>query len=105
MSADARHAAQVASVVGSTFSFAWLAAMLELSLAALLGPVDELPRGELFVETGEASTFRHDLLREAQPLARGLPRCGAVLAYPRPATRALPGSRLAGALSRVSTEA
>jgi len=50
MSGLARQAASVASVLGFRFSFEQLGAMLDLSPAVLLGPVEELLRADLLVE-------------------------------------------------------
>jgi DNA-binding CsgD family transcriptional regulator/tetratricopeptide (TPR) repeat protein len=65
MSPDARRAAQVASVVGSEFSFGWLASMLDLPPTALMGVVDKLLQAELLSDAAGQLRFRHDLLREA----------------------------------------
>jgi DNA-binding CsgD family transcriptional regulator/tetratricopeptide (TPR) repeat protein len=65
MSQGARRAAQVASILGGSFSFGWLAAMLDMAPSMLLGPVDELRQAELLTEVEGQLTFRHDLLREA----------------------------------------
>lgn len=65
MSEMAGRLASVAAVLGRTFSFEQLAAILDVSPVALLAPVDELLRAELFLEFDGALGFRHDLLREA----------------------------------------
>jgi DNA-binding CsgD family transcriptional regulator len=61
----ARRVAAVASVLDFKVSFERLAAMLDLSPADLLSPVDELLAADLFVEAGGDLIFRHDLIREA----------------------------------------
>jgi DNA-binding CsgD family transcriptional regulator len=65
MSAAARQVAAVASVLGFRISFEQVAAMLDLSPAELLGPVDELVAADLLVETDGDLVFRHELIREA----------------------------------------
>jgi DNA-binding CsgD family transcriptional regulator len=65
MSEMAGRLASIAAVLGRTFSFEQLAAILDVSPVALLAPVDELLRAELFFEFDGALGFRHDLLREA----------------------------------------
>ena len=54
VSALARHASAVASILGTTASFDHLAAMLDVSPASLLGPVEELVRAEVLVHPGRA---------------------------------------------------
>ena len=65
MSEMAARLAGIATVLGRTFSFEQLAAVLDVTPLALLAPVDELLRTELFAEFDGALGFRHDLLREA----------------------------------------
>jgi DNA-binding CsgD family transcriptional regulator/tetratricopeptide (TPR) repeat protein len=65
MSEMAGRLAGIATVLGRTFSFEQLAVILNVSPVALLAPVDELLRAELFAEFDGALGFRHDLLREA----------------------------------------
>ncbi|NMO49938.1 AAA family ATPase [Actinoplanes sp. TBRC 11911] len=65
MSEMAGRLASIAAVLGRTFSFEQLAAILDVSPVTLLAPVDELLRAELFFEVDGALGFRHDLLREA----------------------------------------
>jgi hypothetical protein len=60
-----RQAASVASVLGFRFSFEQVSAMLGLSPAVLLGPVEELLRADLLVESSGQLMFRHELIREA----------------------------------------
>jgi hypothetical protein len=50
MSFDARHVAQVASILGGTVLFGWLAAMLEMAPSALLSPVGELRHAGLLTD-------------------------------------------------------
>jgi DNA-binding CsgD family transcriptional regulator len=65
MSDLAQQAASVGSVLGFRFSFEQLGAMLDLSPAVLLGPVEELLRADLLVESSGQLVFRHELIREA----------------------------------------
>jgi DNA-binding CsgD family transcriptional regulator/tetratricopeptide (TPR) repeat protein len=65
MSGLARDVAAVGAALGSRFTFAVMADMLGASAAALLGPVDELIRGDILSDDGDALSFRHDILREA----------------------------------------
>jgi DNA-binding CsgD family transcriptional regulator len=66
LSSEARHTAQVASVLGGGFSFGWLAAMLDRPPSTLLGPVDELIGADLLTTRVDGQlAFRHELLREA----------------------------------------
>ena len=65
MSESARQVAVVATSLGQEFSTDGLAAMLEQPASALLGPVDELLRTDIFIENDAKLTFRHDLIREA----------------------------------------
>jgi DNA-binding CsgD family transcriptional regulator len=63
---EGRRAAGVASVLGRRFPFEHLAAMLGMSAAVALGPVDELLRSDLLEESEDGRyAFRHDLVREA----------------------------------------
>jgi hypothetical protein len=65
VSAAAREAATVAASLGRRFAFADLARMLDRPPATLLGPVEELMDGGMFVESGDRLAFRHDVTREA----------------------------------------
>ena len=65
MSESARQVATVATTLGRRFSFDDLAAMLERPPSVLLGPVEEVIRNGLFLESDEMLTFRHDLTLEA----------------------------------------
>jgi DNA-binding CsgD family transcriptional regulator len=65
MSGPARQVAAVASVLGFKISFEQVAAMLGLSPADLLGPVEELVTADLLVESDGDLVFRHELIREA----------------------------------------
>ena len=65
MPARTRHLAEVATVLGRSFSFGELAAMFGVAPATLLEPVDALLRADLFVAAGDRLAFRHDLVREA----------------------------------------
>jgi DNA-binding CsgD family transcriptional regulator len=65
MSGPARRAATVTSVLGSGASCDRVAAMLEVSPASLLGPLEELVRAELVVDTGSGLGFQSPLIREA----------------------------------------
>src|SRR5258707_13175291 len=61
----ARRAAVAASVLGRSFRFDDLAAMLGTAPAALLEPVEELIRAEILADSGENLSFRHDIIRQA----------------------------------------
>src|SRR5712691_6235766 len=63
--APARRAAVAASVLGRSFRFDDLAAMLGTAPAALLEPVEELIRAEILAGSGENLGFRHDIIRQA----------------------------------------
>jgi DNA-binding CsgD family transcriptional regulator len=65
MSDLARRAALVGSVLERRFSFDQVSMMLDEPVPALLGPIDELVRAELFTEEAGQLVFRHDLIREA----------------------------------------
>jgi hypothetical protein len=52
-------------VLGRTFTFDHVATMLGVTPSRLLDPVEELKRAEVFVDSGEALGFRHDIIREA----------------------------------------
>ena len=67
MSFEARHVAQVASIIGGSVLFGWLAAMLDITPSALLSPVDELRHAGLLTDIDGELAFQHDLLREAVP--------------------------------------
>ncbi len=60
----ARRAAVAASVLGRSFRFDDLAAMLGTAPAALLEPVEELIRAEILADSGENLSFRHDIIRQ-----------------------------------------
>ena len=80
LSEPARQAARVASSLGLGFSATNLAAMLGVSPAQLVGPVEELLAANLLVEREETLAFSHELTREAvrgslpQPVRRALDR-------------------------------
>src|SRR6266851_4762026 len=61
----ARRAAVAASVLGRSFRFDDLAAMLDTAPVALLEPVEELIRAEILAGSGENFGFRHDIIRQA----------------------------------------
>jgi DNA-binding CsgD family transcriptional regulator len=63
--AAARRAAVAASVLGRSFRFDDLAAMLGTAPAALLEPVEELIRAEILADSGQDLSFRHDIIRQA----------------------------------------
>ena len=63
--APARRAAVAGSVLGRSFRFDDLAAMLGTAPAALLEPVEELIRAEILADSGENLGFRHDIIRQA----------------------------------------
>jgi len=63
--APARRAAVAGSVLGRSFRFDDLAAMLGTAPAALLEPVEELIRAEILAGSGENLGFRHDIIRQA----------------------------------------
>jgi DNA-binding CsgD family transcriptional regulator len=65
LSRDGRRTASTAAVLGASFEFDHLVAMLDVPAADLLEPVEELIRADLFIEDGERLSFRHDLIREA----------------------------------------
>jgi DNA-binding CsgD family transcriptional regulator/tetratricopeptide (TPR) repeat protein len=65
MSEPARQVATVAAALGRRFSLSGVAAMLDLSPAALLAPVEELIHAGLLVESDNYLAFGHDLTREA----------------------------------------
>jgi DNA-binding CsgD family transcriptional regulator len=65
LSQDARRAAQLASLVGSTFSFDHIAAMLEVPPSALLGPVEELIHAGVLVDDGSSVQFPDEAVRHA----------------------------------------
>ena len=80
LSEPARHAAHVASSLGVDFSATDLAAMIGVSPAQLVGPVEELLAANLLIERDESLTFTHELTREAvrgslpQPVRRAIDR-------------------------------
>jgi hypothetical protein len=61
----ARRAGQVAAFLGRTFSFDHVAAMLDVSPASLLGPLEELVLSDVLVDDGNSFTFPDELLRQA----------------------------------------
>jgi predicted ATPase len=65
VSAPARRAAVVASVLGRTFRFEDLAAMLDLAPSVLLEPIDELTRADILTDDDAILAFRHDIIRQA----------------------------------------
>jgi DNA-binding CsgD family transcriptional regulator len=71
LNGETRDALQMASVLGGRFSVDELAAVMDRTSAALLGPVREAIGAGLIVEDGERLSFRHDLVRES--IDAGLP--------------------------------
>jgi hypothetical protein len=65
MSAASQRAATFASGLGRRFSIHDLAAMTDLSITELIGPVNELLQAEILADDGGQLVFRHDILREA----------------------------------------
>ena len=65
VSALARQMVTVASILGTHVSFDHVAAMLDLSPASLLGPVEELVLDEMLVDSGRRLGFPNDLTRLA----------------------------------------
>ncbi len=65
VSGQARQAAIAASVLGRSFRFDDLAAMLATTPGALLGPVEELTRAEILTDSEDLLGFRHDIIRQA----------------------------------------
>jgi DNA-binding CsgD family transcriptional regulator len=65
VSVVARRAVQIASLLGNTFSFDHVAAMLDVPPASLLAPVEELVHADVLVDDGTAVTFADDSLRQA----------------------------------------
>jgi DNA-binding CsgD family transcriptional regulator len=65
VSAQARDAVQMASVLGRRFSADELAALTGTTPAAILGALREAIAAGLVVEDGDRAAFRHDLVREA----------------------------------------
>ena len=65
MPSTTRHLAEVAAVLGRTFSLGELTAMFDASPATLLEPVDELLRADIFLAADNRLAFRHDIVREA----------------------------------------
>ena len=65
LSDSAATAATVAASLAPTFSFGDLARTLGLQASSLLGPVDELIRANVLVESDERLRFWHDITREA----------------------------------------
>jgi DNA-binding NarL/FixJ family response regulator len=72
LSAAARDAVQMASVLGRRFSADELAALTGAAPGAVLGALREALAAGLLVEDGDRVAFRHDLIREAVETA--LPR-------------------------------
>src|ERR1700722_3916115 len=65
MPESARQVATVAAALGRRFSLSDLAAMLDVSPSALLGPVEELINAGLLAERDGQLSFGHDLIFEA----------------------------------------
>ena len=65
MSSASERAATFASGLGRRFSIHDLAAMTEISVTELIGPVNELVQADIFADDGGQLAFRHDILREA----------------------------------------
>ena len=65
MPEPARQVATVAAALGRRFSLSDLAAMLDVSPSALLGPVEELINAGLLAERDGQLSFGHDLIFEA----------------------------------------
>ena len=65
LSADARDALQMASVLGRRFSADELAGLTGTTPAAILGALREALAAGLVIEDGDRVAFRHDLVREA----------------------------------------
>jgi DNA-binding CsgD family transcriptional regulator len=65
LSAMARQAAAVASILGHTFSFGHVAAMLDILPALLLGPLEELVLANLIEDDGAHLAFRDDLVYQS----------------------------------------
>ncbi len=65
LSAGGRKTANVAASLGRSFSFGELAAMLERSPAAVLGPVEELVDASILTDRDGDLGFRHDITRDA----------------------------------------
>jgi DNA-binding NarL/FixJ family response regulator len=65
VSVVARRAAQVASLLGVTFSFDHVAAMLDIAPMSLLAPVEELVDLNVLVDVGTAMSFVDDRVRRA----------------------------------------
>ena len=65
LSDSAATVATVAASLAPTFSFGDLARTVGLQASSLLGPVDELLRANVLVESNERLRFWHDITREA----------------------------------------
>src|ERR1700733_1259914 len=65
MSAASQRAATFASGLGRRFSIHDLAALTDLSITELIGPVNELLQAEILADDGGQLAFRHDIIREA----------------------------------------
>jgi DNA-binding CsgD family transcriptional regulator len=64
LSPPARRSAEVAAVLGRTFAFDDLAAMVDQSPSAVLAHVDELVRGEVLVDEGGRLAFVDDMVHQ-----------------------------------------
>ncbi|HTA15889.1 MAG TPA: AAA family ATPase, partial [Solirubrobacteraceae bacterium] len=65
LSPASERAATFASGLGRRFSIHDLAAMTEMPLTELIGPVSELVQADIFADDGGHLAFRHDIVREA----------------------------------------
>jgi DNA-binding CsgD family transcriptional regulator/tetratricopeptide (TPR) repeat protein len=65
LSAPARQAAAVASILGERISFDHLSTMLEVAPATLLGPLDELVVADVLVASDERFGFPDELVRRS----------------------------------------
>ena len=70
LTAPARDAAEMASVLGHSFSLDELAGLLGRPPLDLRGEVREVIAAGLLTEEGDRLGFRHDLVREAAPTTR-----------------------------------
>ncbi len=65
LSESARQTAITAASLGRRFSVSELVAMLDVTPATLLTPIEQLVDADVFAERGDGLSFRHDLIREA----------------------------------------
>lgn len=65
VSASARRVVEVASFLGQAFAFDHVAAMLEVSAASLLGPLEELVHAGLLADAGTRLAFPDPCVRQA----------------------------------------